>query len=146
MNSASTKKNLTSGFMLEKTAKKLKQYFQRQLQKAEAGITIDQWVILQQLDQKNGLSQLEIGQGTFKDAPTVTRIIDLLCQKKLIRRVKDPSDRRRFKIQLTSAGRRKIEEVIPVIRRARSQAWEGLGDEDIDRLAHTLNLIFENLE
>ena len=35
------------GFVLERTAKRMKQFFQQQLAAAEAGITIDQWVILQ---------------------------------------------------------------------------------------------------
>lgn len=133
------------GFILERTAKRMKQFFQQQLAAAEAGITIDQWVILQLLGQQEGLSQLDIARATFKDAPTVTRIIDLLCRKGLARRVPDPVDRRRFNIQLTEEGRKKTEAVMPVIRTARRQAWQGLTDEDIARLTDILNTVFDNL-
>lgn len=134
------------GFILERTAKRMKQYFQRALASADAGITIDQWVILQQLHIQDGLSQLHLAKATYKDAPTVTRIIDLLCKKDLTVRVPDEADRRRFKIQLTEGGKAKIEEVLPIIKEARTVAWNHLDDEQITQLEVTLNQIFDNLE
>ena len=139
------KKSEISGFILERTAKRMKQHFQQSLAAAAAGITIDQWVVLQELDKQNGLSQLEIAKATFKDAPTITRIIDLLCQKELTQRVIDDQDRRRFKIQLTPKGNKRIAELMPVIKAARQKAWGGLPDKDIDHLVKTLNIVFSNL-
>jgi len=135
-----------SGFMLERTTKLMKRHFQQKLAAAGVGVTVDQWVVLQELDRKNGLSQLEIARLTFKDAPTVTRIIDLLCEKQLTRREPDERDRRRFKIVLTEQGKAKIQKVLPIAREMRSTAWHGLTDDDMDQLVQTLNTIFENLE
>lgn len=139
------KQSELTGFLLERTAKRMKQYFQQQLAAADAGITVDQWVILQMLDKNDGLNQLDIARATFKDAPTVTRIIDLLCQKGLTQRVADPADRRRFNILLTDQGREKAETVLPIIRTARRQAWSGLSDEEVSQLTGILNTVFENL-
>lgn len=140
------KKSEVSGFVLERTAKRMKQYFQQKLALAGAEITVDQWVVLQQLEREEGLSQLDIARATFKDAPTITRIIDLLCKKKLTQRISDPEDRRRFRIELTPAGRRKIEEVLPVVKSFRREAWQGLSDAEVDRLVASLNKIFDNLQ
>ncbi|MDX1939422.1 MAG: MarR family transcriptional regulator [Saprospiraceae bacterium] len=134
------------GFVLERASRRMKQYFQEQLQQAGCGITIDQWVILQELEKQDGLSQLEIAKATFKDAPTVTRIIDLLCEKGLTRRITDEEDRRRFQIELTEAGRNKIAEALPVIEQAREKAWQGFDEERLDALMHMLNEVFENLK
>lgn len=139
------KKSKVSGFVLERTAKRLKQYFQQQLAAAETGITIDQWVVLQVLDKQDGASQLDIAKATFKDAPTITRIIDLLCKKELTQRNSDPDDRRRFRIHLTEAGKGKIKEVLPIIKAARDVAWAGLSDESIDEMVRVLNTVFDNL-
>ena len=139
------KKSESSGFILERTAKRLKQFFQQQLTAAGTGITIDQWVVLQVLDRQEGLSQLEIARETYKDAPTITRIIDLLCRKGLTHRITDPADRRRFKIQLTEEGKQKIEATLPIIRDARRQAWQGIDNPEIDRLVDVLNSVFDNL-
>ena len=139
------RKSELHGFILARTARRVKQYFQKQLSDNDTGITIDQWVILQVLADQEGQSQLEIAKAVYKDAPTVTRIIDLLCKKKLTKRVADPADRRRFKINLTQAGHEKIEEVLPIIKDARRQTWKDIPDTDRDHLVKTLNRVFENL-
>lgn len=144
--SALDKKLATSAVILERTAKRMKRFFQEQLIAAGAGITVDQWVILNQLDKEDGQNQLEIAKAVFKDAPTVTRILDLLEEKKLIARMPDSSDRRRFKIKLTTAGRMKVEEVLPYIKAGRQKAWAGLDDEAITQLTRSLNHIFENIQ
>ncbi|WP_026210368.1 MarR family winged helix-turn-helix transcriptional regulator [Flexithrix dorotheae] len=132
------------GFFIERTMKKIRQNLQRKLNEIDAGITVDQWVILDELQQKNGLSQNEIADSTFKDAPTVTRIIDLLCKKGLTERVMDENDRRRFKILLTQEGKSKVNEVLPVVMEVRKQGWNGLGEEDHQNLIRILDTIFEN--
>ena len=139
------RKSEVSGFILERTARRMKQFFQQRLASAGVDITIDQWVILQELEREDGQSQFELARATFKDAPTVTRIIDLLCNKELTRRVPDAADRRRFRIELTEAGRLKITEVLPLIKGFRRDAWRGLRDEEVDQLVSTLNKIFDNL-
>ena len=139
------KKAEQSGFILERTAKRMKQHIQQQLAAAAADITVDQWILMQELEKTPGVSQLELARGTFKDAPTVTRIIDLLCAKGLATRTPDPNDRRRFIIQLTPAGRQKIEAVLPIVKAARLKAWAGLDDRQMDQLTEILNRVFENL-
>lgn len=139
------RKSAVSGFALERTAKRMKQYFQQVLAEADTGVTVDQWVILQQLERHDGRSQHELAVATFKDPPTVTRIIDLLCAKGLTRRVSDPDDRRRYRIHLTTRGRRRIGEILPLVRDFRRQAWRGLADDTVDQLVDTLDRIFDNL-
>ena len=143
-NSKSVKTEV-SGFIIERTAKRMKQSFKKILNENSAGITVDQWVILQELEKENGLSQFEIAARTFKDAPTVTRIIDLLCDKKLLKRQSDPEDRRKFNIFLTDLGKSKILEVLPMVESFRADAWSGLSDQEINQLRDILNTIFKNL-
>ncbi|MCB0643359.1 MAG: MarR family transcriptional regulator [Phaeodactylibacter sp.] len=134
------------GFIIERTAKRMKQACQQRLKAAGFDITVDQWVILQELDKEDGLNQYEIAKKTYKDAPTITRIIDLLCKKKLTRRVLDSADRRRYCIRLTDLGRRHIEEILPVIQEFRLQAYQGLPTEDLKGMMGLLNTIFDNLD
>lgn len=134
------------GFVLERASKRMKQYFQEQLIRSGCGITIDQWVILQELNLQDGLSQFEIAQATFKDAPTVTRIIDLLCEKELTKRIPDTVDRRKFRIELTEKGRQKIEEALPIMEQAREKTWQGFNEQKLETLMHMLNEVFDNLK
>lgn len=132
------------GFYIEKTAKRIKQHLQRKFNAMDCGITVDQWVVLDVLRETDGISQLEIADRTYKDAPTITRIIDLLSRKKLINRVMDSKDRRKFNIQLTQEGKEKIKEVWPIVKSMRAEGWNGLGREDYDHLLRILGVVFNN--
>jgi len=124
----------------------MKRFFQEELIAIDADITVDQWVVLQQLERQEGQNQLEIAQAVYKDAPTVTRILDLLAKKKLVERVGDTTDRRRFNIELTKLGRQRIKKVWPHIKAARQKAWAGLDEKAIDKLVESLNQVFENIK
>ncbi|NUO03750.1 MAG: MarR family transcriptional regulator [Saprospiraceae bacterium] len=135
-----------SGFILERTAKRMKQFFHAQLTLATADITIDQWIVLQALESGGAQSQFEIARQTFKDAPTVTRILDLLEQKQLISREDDPNDRRRYNVRLTAQGHQKMQDMLPVIKNARQQAWRGLDDDEMATLVRLLDKVYDNLK
>jgi DNA-binding MarR family transcriptional regulator len=134
-----------SGFVIERTSKRMKHACQQMLKAAGAGITVDQWVILSELEQSEGAEQKEIARKTFKDAPTLTRIIDILCKKGLTERRMAPDDRRKFNVHLTTAGKQKIREVAPMIDTFRKKAYRDFSMEEIDQLRHLMNRIFDNL-
>lgn len=140
------KRSALSGFVIERTAKRMKQACQQYLNQAGIDLTVDQWVILQELDQFDGQGQIELARKTFKDAPTVTRIIDLLCQKGLTQRIVAPDDRRKFHIFLTPQGKSTIVEVLPAVREFRIKAYENLNDAEMDLLNDIMDRIFENLQ
>jgi len=132
------------GYLLERTQKKVRQYFQKSLLAHNTGITVDQWIILDRLNRNDGLSQSEIADMTLKDAPTVTRIIDLLCKKELVERIQDNGDRRRLNINLTPKGKKKVEEVSPIVLEMREKGWQNLSDEDYTTMIRILDTIYTN--
>ncbi|MCB0704679.1 MAG: MarR family transcriptional regulator [Saprospiraceae bacterium] len=138
--------NIRSGFRIERTAKRMKQVAQQALKQEGLDVTVDQWVILDQLQGTQAFSQQELGQRTFKDAPTVTRIIDLLCDKGLICRKADANDRRKTLIQLTPSGELQVEKIKPLIQGVRQQAYAGLSPEQIDQLVELMDHIYQNLQ
>ncbi|MBK8654268.1 MAG: MarR family transcriptional regulator [Haliscomenobacter sp.] len=138
-------KTETSGYVLERTARLLKLALQQRLAKAGAGITVDQWVLLQEIRQQPGIAQLELARATFKDAASVTRILDLLAAKGLVVRLPDLADRRKFLLQLTPAGDRTYSNYLPLIKSFRSEVWRDLSQEDLDRLLGILDKIAANL-
>ena len=87
----------------------------------------------------------ELAALLFKDNPTVTRILDLLCEKNLTRRSMHPSDRRSFVISLTREGRKKVAQLKPRVKEVRLRAWEGLTQRDFLQFRRILNTIYKNL-
>jgi DNA-binding MarR family transcriptional regulator len=131
--------------LLDRTAKRVKQYAQTKFRELNFEVTVDQWAILKNLHQKGPTSQKELAELTFKDHPTVTRIIDLLCQKGLCERNLHPEDRRSFEISLTKSGLQKVESLIPEVNKIRTKAWENLTEQDFEHFKKTLNTIYQNL-
>ncbi len=144
--SSSTKRYEVSGFSIEKTAKLMKLSFSRLLlMHPEIDITVDQWVIIQLLFRHTSLSQQEVSELACKDAPTVTRMIDLLVIKALVTREPHPSDRRKFVISLTSAGNEMYHQVKPILIEFREEAYDGISDDELSVLEQTMHKIFINL-
>lgn len=131
--------------LLDQTAKRVKQYAQQQFNLKNFGITIDQWLVLKNLHNKNDLNQSELAELTGKDNPTLTRIIDLLCKKHLTERRIHPNDRRSYTVHLTQLGEDRVAELSPMIGEIRRKAWENLTDDDYENLKRILNTIYSNL-
>ena len=133
-------------FLLDRTAKRVKQYAQRKFKLEDFDITVDQWLILKNLSENELLSQSELAQLVFKDQPTLTRIIDILTKKGYVERVPHPLDRRSFHLLLTAEGISKVNELKPKIASIREKAWENLGESDFEEFKRILNTIYNNLE
>jgi DNA-binding MarR family transcriptional regulator len=133
-------------FLLDRTARRVKQYAQRKFKLEDFDITVDQWLILKNLSENELMSQSEMAQILFKDQPTLTRIIDILTKKGYVERVPHPNDRRSFQLVLTEAGAGKVEELKPKVSEIRQKAWENLNEGDFEEFKRILNKIYDNLE
>jgi DNA-binding MarR family transcriptional regulator len=133
-------------FLLDRTARRVKQYAQRKFKLAEFDITVDQWLVMKNLSENELLSQSELAQLVFKDMPTLTRIIDILNKKGYVERQPHPQDRRSFQLVLTNEGISKVKELKPQISSIREKAWENLNEKDFEEFKRILNTIYTNLE
>ena len=69
------------GTYIDRNFRIIRLTFLKAFKKAGVDLTTEQWVLMDSLYKQNGLAQSELAKGSFKDAPTVSRIIDLLCKK-----------------------------------------------------------------
>lgn len=133
-------------YMLDKAIKTYRQFAQRRLNDAGLDITIDQWLVLNTIESDPGVSQLEIAERVFKDAASVTRIIDLLIKKGYLLRRSHPVDRRRFTLELTCEGKGLVKQVNRISEENRSIGLKGLSDTDLEHLRGTLTTIINNCQ
>lgn len=133
-------------FLLDRTARRVKQYAQRKFKIEDFDLTVDQWLILKNLSDNARMSQSELAQILFKDQPTLTRIIDILTKKGYLERIPHPNDRRSFQLVLTQAGIDKVAELKPRVANIRQKAWENLDEQDFEEFKRILNKIYDNLE
>ncbi|MEZ5043960.1 MAG: MarR family transcriptional regulator [Saprospiraceae bacterium] len=134
------------GYYLERTTRIVKLSYLQAFANLGVDITPEQWVILDSLYQRNGQSQTELAGDSFKNAPTVSRILDLLERKELIERQRFNNDRRRYKIFLTDKGKLIVEKIQPAVTALRHQGWQNLSDEDYLVFLRIINQVFDNLD
>ncbi|GFE62425.1 MarR family winged helix-turn-helix transcriptional regulator [Geobacter sp. AOG2] len=131
------------GFIMTRTTLRYKNELGRRLK--PYGVTPEQWVTLHRLREQDGLTQKELADQIFKDQPTITRILDKLEQKQLIRRSASPEDRRVFRVHLTDQGRHLQEQLMAVSQQVREEAGQGITERELTALKATLNKIWSNL-
>lgn len=134
------------GYVINRTALRLKHELHLAFITHGYDITPEQWSILNRLWEQEGLSQVELADKTFKDKPNVTRMLDVLERRGLVFRQKDENDRRIFKIYLTEAGKSLEEKLGPLASEVLERGQRNLTNEDIEYLRKALNTIYHNLD
>lgn len=69
------------------------------------GLSLDQWLVVEALAERRGLTMAEIAATTMATGPTLTRIVDHLVLTAVAYREVDPDDRRRVRVYLSTRGR-----------------------------------------
>jgi MarR family transcriptional regulator for hemolysin len=133
-------------YTLEKAIKTYRQFAQRRITRAGFDITIDQWLVLRLIAEDGERYQHEIAEAVFKDTASVTRIIDLLVQKGCLTRELHETDRRRFRLLATQAGRTLIEKVAFIVEENRATALRGLSAADTAQTQAVLQTIIKNCQ
>lgn len=107
-------------------------------------ITPEQWTVLLFLWEKDGVTQQELCNATFKDKPSMTRLIDNMERMHLVVRTSDKSDRRINLIHLTQTGRKLEERTRFIANRTLKEALYGLTVEELRVSQNVLRKIFTN--
>ena len=142
----SSKNEKLFGTYIDRNYRLIRLSFLQAFKKANIDLTTEQWVLIDLLNDENGLSQNELALRSFRDAPTVSRIIDLLCKKGYTKRQRAIDDKRRHNIFLTEKGIIIYNKILPTVHQLRQKGWGGLSDEDYDVFLKIMDQIFQNFE
>jgi len=109
-------------------------------------LTREQWSILALLWEEDGKSQQFLADKSYRDRPSVTRLIDNLERMKLVERQADPNDRRSKLIFLTTKGKNMEEKVKKVVEKTVDQAIQNIDISEIEFMKTIFDKIYNNLE
>ncbi|TVX95951.1 MarR family winged helix-turn-helix transcriptional regulator [Cohnella terricola] len=132
----------SAGFMMGTAYRKISALFQSKLK--EYDITTEQWSVLYQVDQSEGLIQKEIAERSGKDRPATTRILDQLEQKGLVGKRVGEHDRRSFKVYITDKGRELVQRTAPIERQLNADLRQCLSEEEYDVLLELLYRMYRH--
>lgn len=109
-------------------------------------ITPEQWTVLLFLWEKDGVTQQELCNATFKDKPSMTRLIDNMERQHLVVRIADKRDRRTNLIHLTKTGRELEGKARFIANKTLKEALQGLTLEELKVSQDVLRKVFTNIK
>ena len=121
----------------------------RRLQKnfrlAGLEITIEQWSVLYHLWKQDGMSQQELCNRTFRDKPSITRLIDNLEKQKLVKRMPSKEDRRINLVCLTESAKLLQDKTIELANQTMDEALSGVNKNEIEIVKQVFQKVYDNL-
>ncbi|TDH18337.1 MarR family transcriptional regulator [Segetibacter sp. 3557_3] len=119
---------------------------QRNFKQAGLEITIEQWSVLYHLWKEDGLSQQELCNRSFRDKPSITRLLDNLEKLKLVKRFPSKNDRRINLVKLTDEAIQLQEQTMDMANQTLNEALDGVSKEHVDMCKAVLAQVYENLK
>lgn len=123
----------------------IKQAISNTLKSQNFPISREQWVILDCIFKNTRLSQRDLAEETRKDPAALTRSLDLLVKKGLVKRVNNPNDRRAYHLELSVDGSRLYNRIQPHIDKLYKKILTGLSDSQLKEFKSTINRISKNI-
>lgn len=134
--------SIINGIANTAITRRLQKYFR------DAGleITIEQWSVLYHLWENDGLSQQDLCNLTYRDKPSVTRLIDNLEKQKLVKRVSSKEDRRKNIVTLTDNALTLQQSTFELANKTMDEALAGIKKADVAVIKEVLHKVFTNLQ
>jgi MarR family transcriptional regulator, transcriptional regulator for hemolysin len=133
----------TLPFEIAETAHALRRAFDRRA--TTLGVTRAQWKVLFRLSRTPGLRQVELADILDVEPITLCRIVDRLEEAKLVRRLRDPSDRRAWRLEVTAQAEPLIAKLRALAEEMTAQAFAGLSPSDLETMRTKLARIRDNI-
>ena len=139
------KKSELYSFITGKASTAIARRLQKNFKQAGVEITIEQWSVLYHLWKEDGQSQQQLCDATFRDKPSITRLVDNLEKLGLVKRVASKDDRRINKIYLTPEAEKLQEQSMEVANQTLNEALDGVTNGQVEIAKEVLQKVYENL-
>ncbi|HZH94863.1 MAG TPA: MarR family transcriptional regulator [Flavisolibacter sp.] len=139
------KKGELYSFITGKASTAIARRLQKKFNSAGVNLTIEQWSVLYHLWKSDGMNQQELCNATFRDKPSITRLVDNLEKLDLVKRVSDGRDRRINKVFLTKNAEALEERSMALAEETLNDALAGVSQEQIEMCKEVLQKVYDNL-
>jgi DNA-binding MarR family transcriptional regulator len=140
------KKGELYSFITGKASTAIARRLQKKLNQAGLNMTIEQWSVLYHLWKEDGKSQQELCNATFRDKPSITRLVDNLEKLNLVKRVPAENDRRINLIYLTKQALKLQEQTMELAEETLNEALTGVATEQVNLCKEVLQRVYDNLK
>jgi DNA-binding MarR family transcriptional regulator len=102
------------------------------------GLTAGQYTALTVLERDPDLTSAQLARNSFVTSQSMADMVTALEMQGLIERHRDPDDRRRLVLSLTTAGRRLLRRYRPKVAALEAEMLSGLSDRQAQQLRRNL--------
>ena len=132
-------------FITGKASTAIARRLQKNFKQAGIEITIEQWSVLYHLWKEDGQSQQQLCDATFRDKPSITRLVDNLEKLGLVKRTANKNDRRINKICITPEAEKLQVQTMEVANQTLNEALQGVTNGQVEIAKEVLQKVYENL-
>ena len=132
-------------FITGKASTAIARRLQKNFKQAGIEITIEQWSVLYHLWTEDGQSQQQLCDATFRDKPSITRLVDNLEKLGLVKRTANKNDRRINKICITPEAEKLQVQTMEVANQTLNEALQGVTNGQVEIAKEVLQMVYENL-
>jgi DNA-binding MarR family transcriptional regulator len=108
-------------------------------------IPIAYWYYLRVLAERGEVNQLELSKRVGIASTTAVPALDYLEKRGLVKRVRDPNDRRKYFVMLQEEGKRLVDELLPDLTDMISESLDGISQKDMRVFWKVMHQIESNL-
>ena len=108
------------------------------------GLAGSKWKIITILSLKEGITQKQIADMAFVEAPTLVPVIDKMEKEGFLTREADPEDRRNNLIFMTEKSRKLVDPIIDSILEIRNMGLNKISKKDMEIAKKVLEQIMNN--
>ncbi len=128
-------------YLVAQTHRKLHGDLERNLQ--SEGVSVEQWRMLEVLNDRQGRSMGEIADLVLMNHPALTKMTDRMVARGLVHRAPDPEDQRRVLVYVTDFGLELVERVRDHVEDQNSILEEHLGQKGSATLRKLLGSVID---
>lgn len=144
MNKVGQRRNVDQnlGYRVKLLSQSLNRRLQNVLNPFE--LTPFQWEILDHLWREDRVPTSTLTRKLQQLGGTLTGAIDALEKRGLVYRMRDPQDRRIYRICLTSDGGKLKQKVLPIVKELKEETFECLSDDELRILSDLVDRVINH--
>lgn len=133
------------GYLVHRVSLAMAGRLNRNFAAAGYDVTVEQWKVLVRLWDAEGATHAELSERIGKNKASITRLVDGLERRGLVKRAVGRRDRRCKRVLLTKAGRDLREGLMAQAARTLAEAQGGIAPEQMAECKDVLRRVLDNL-
>jgi len=125
----------------EEIIQRFRDLINRSFQTNKLDISYDQYMVINSIYKKQGVTQSYVAEATRKEPASISRIVKLLENKELIERVPDRSNKRAKRLYLTPTGNEVHSKATRLFNLTAKNGFDGVYEQEINLFVRILEKV-----